>query len=175
MAGELRVESTAGVDDAVAADLWPVYDAVFGDQPDHATWAASVWERHTARQGFRLARAYDGARLVGFGYGYTGERGQWWTDHVAETLPPDVAATWLGGHFELVSIGVLEPARGRGVGSALMRELTAGLPHERWLLMTTADDADPARRLYAAQGWEVLGPGLASDQVVMGRLRTSGR
>jgi ribosomal protein S18 acetylase RimI-like enzyme len=84
-------------------------------------------------------------------------------------LAPDVAAEWLGGHFELVSIGVVADARGRGLGLALMRELTEGLPHERWLLMTTADADDPARRLYAREGWRVIGPGLGDDQVVMGR------
>ena len=34
--------------------------------------------------------------------------------------------------------------------------------------MTTADPEDPARRLYASQGWVVIGPGLQPDQVIMG-------
>jgi hypothetical protein len=107
-----------------------------------------VWDRHAARKGFRLARAYDGDVLVGFGYGYTGESGQWWTDHARMVLAPDVAATWLGGHFELVSIG---------------------LSHERLLLMTTSDPSDVARRLYASEGWRVLGPGIAEATVIMGK------
>ena len=37
--------------------------------------------------------------------------------------------------------------------------------------MTTADADDPARRLYARAGWEVIGPGLRDGQVVMGRRR----
>ncbi len=52
-----------------------------------------------------------------------------------------------------------------------MRALTDDLPHERWLLMTSADADDPARHLCAGQGWEVIGPGLSDGQVVMGRRR----
>lgn len=154
---------------ADGAEVWSVYDPVFGDQPDVATWRGSGWDRHTDRDGFRLARAREGSDLVGFAYGYTGRDGQWWTDHVRTTLPPDVASAWLDGHFELVSIGVLPGARGRGTGRALMRSLLADLPHDRLLLMTTADADDPARRLYAAEGWHVLGPGIGHDTVVMGR------
>jgi ribosomal protein S18 acetylase RimI-like enzyme len=159
------------VTDADSEELFDLYDAVFGDQPDLGTWRSEVWDRHAGRVGFRLARAYDGGRLVGFAYGYTGERGQWWTDQAATVLDPQVALEWLGGHFELVSIGVLTETRGTGVGSALLRTLTDGLPHERRLLMTTADAEDPARRLYAAQGWEVVGPGLRDGQVIMGSRR----
>jgi ribosomal protein S18 acetylase RimI-like enzyme len=82
-----------------------------------------------------------------------------------------VAGEWLGDHFELVSIGVLPEARGRGVGRLLLAGLTEDLPQERWVLMTTADANDPARHLYARAGWEVIGPGLRDDQVVMARRR----
>jgi ribosomal protein S18 acetylase RimI-like enzyme len=159
------------VSDAESREVFEVYDAVFGDQPDHDAWRSGIWDRHRVREGFRVARAYDGERLVGFGYGYTGERGQWWTDEAARVLGVDVSAEWLGGHFELVSIGVLDEARGHGVGRALLEQLTAGLPHERWVLMTTADATDPARHLYARAGWEVVGPGLRDGQVVMGHRR----
>lgn len=152
-----------------AEELWPVYDAVFADQPDAATWRAEVWDRHVARAGFRLARAYDGGALVGFAYGYTGEAGQWWTDHAREVLPAHVADAWLGGHFEVVTLGVLPAARRAGTGRALMASLLDALPHERLLLMTTSDPVDPGRRLYAATGWQVLGPGLGEATVILGR------
>jgi ribosomal protein S18 acetylase RimI-like enzyme len=160
------------VEDDDSRAVFDVYDAVFGDQPDYAAWRSGVWDRHTAREGFRLARAKEDERVVGFGYGYTGERGQWWTDQAARVLEPEVAQEWLGGHFELVSIGVLEAARGSGVGRGVLERLTAGLPQQRWVLMTTADAGDPARHLYARTGWEVIGPGLSHGQVVMGRRAT---
>ena len=159
-------------DDVDAQDtdsVWSVYEAVFGDFPDQGTWRAAVWDRHTARSGFRIARAYQGESLVGFAYGYTGDKGQWWTDNALETLSPDVAQAWLGGHFELVSLGVRESARGTGIGRKLMRTLLDGLTHERSVLMTSSDASDPARRLYASEGWHVLGPGIREGTVIMGR------
>jgi hypothetical protein len=60
------------------------------------------------------------------------------------------------------------------VGRRLHDRLTDGLAQDRWLLMTTADDKDPARHLYAHAGWKVIGPGLRDGQVVMGRRRLTG-
>jgi ribosomal protein S18 acetylase RimI-like enzyme len=162
------------VSEGDSRDVWQVYDQVFGDQPDYRGWRTGLWDRHAARAGFRLARAHDGDRLVGFAYGYTGERGQWWTDQAAKVLEPEASAVWLGGHFELVSIGVLPDRRGAGVGRTLLRQVTGGLPHERWALMTTADAEDPARHLYATEGWQVIGPGLRDGQVIMGRRAATG-
>jgi ribosomal protein S18 acetylase RimI-like enzyme len=159
------------VDDDDSAALYPVYQAVFGDEPDYSAWRSEIWDPHSTRAGFRLARAYEGGRLVGFGYGYTGERGQWWTDQAARVLPRDVADEWLGGHFEIVSIGVVADWRRAGCGRGLLRRLCAGLTHDRWLLMTSADAEDPARHLYATEGWTVIGPGLRDDQAIMGRRR----
>jgi ribosomal protein S18 acetylase RimI-like enzyme len=164
---QIRIDTS--VTDADIVELWAVYDAVFHDWPDREAWRAAVWDKHAARRGFRLARAYGGGELVGFAYGYTGERGQWWADRASEVLTPPVAAAWLGGHFELVSVGVVERARSTGVGRALMRCITEGLSEERWLLMTSADESDPARGLYASEGWRVIGPGLDDGQVIMAK------
>lgn len=166
-----RVDESVG--EADAREVWPLYDSVFGDVPDFPTWREAVWDRHHGREGFRLARAYVDDALVGFAYGYTGRRGQWWTDNAAQVLEPEVAAAWLDGHFELVSIGVTSAARGSGIGRGLMRVLLDGLPHERLLLMTSSDPADPARRLYASEGWQVLGPGIGEGTVIMGKRHRS--
>jgi ribosomal protein S18 acetylase RimI-like enzyme len=161
------------VDDEVTSvdgeELWPVYDEVFGDHPSFDAWRGDVWDRHRTRPGFRLARAYDDCALLGFAYGYTGEAGQWWTDNAREVLPVPVADRWVGGHFEVVSLGVVAARRGEGVGRRLLRELTNGLPHDRLLLMTSADGDDPARRLYDSEGWHVLGPGVGQHTVIMGK------
>jgi ribosomal protein S18 acetylase RimI-like enzyme len=164
---QLRVDDSVSADDG--ASVWPVYESVFGDYSDYETWRAAVWDKHSVRTGFRLARAYDADTLVGFAYGYTGEHGQWWTDNAVKVLEPDIADAWLGGHFELVSIGVLDGFRRGGIGRGLMRVLLEGLPHERLLLMTSSDPSDPARRLYTSAGWHVLGPGIGDRKVIMGR------
>lgn len=116
-------------------------------------------------------RLGDTRRPTGTAYGYTSESGQWWTDTAAGVLHPAVARDWLGGHFELVSIGVAAAARGSGAGRLLMGAVTEGLMRSRWLLMTTADPNDPARRLYRSAGWAVVGPGPTPEKVVMGRVR----
>lgn len=172
MALSMRVDRVAT--EADTRELWPVYQAVFDDQPDLVTWRTAVWDRHAARVGFRWARAYHDEELVGFAYGYTGERGQWWTDRAFEVLPREVASAWLDGHFELVSIGVLPQARCRGIGRVLLDAVTHGLPHERWLLMATSDESEPARRMYASNGWRVIGPGVGDGTVILakGRPRT---
>ena len=153
----------------VLDELWPLYREVFGDFDDREAWREQVWHRHSSRVGFRLALARAGAELVGFGYGYTGEHGQWWTDTASTVLHPDVASDWLGGHFELVSIGVAESARGMSVGRRLLTALTDRLDRRRWMLMTSSDPDDPARRLYRSTGWAVIGPGFSADRVIMGR------
>lgn len=156
-------------DGAVTKELWPLYCSIFSDFEDVRAWRERVWDRHTARPGFRLALARDGETLVGFAYDYTGEAGQWWTDRASEVLHPAVASDWLGGHFELVSIGVAGAARGAGIGRHLITALTGGLPQSRWVLMTSADPEDPARRLYRSTGWAVIGPGFSDEQIIMGR------
>ena len=35
--------------------------------------------------------------------------------------------------------------------------------------MTTADATDPARRRYASEGWQVIGPGIGNGTVIMGK------
>lgn len=154
-----------------AADVFEVYAAVFGGDDDFAAWRESPWERHRARPGFRLATAREDGRLAGFGWGCTGNRGEYWPDLVAGSLPAQVADEWVGGHFELVELAVLPDVRGRGAGRRLHDVLLDGLPHDRALLSTDADEAEPAVRLYRSRGWTTLGH-LAPDRQVMGlRLR----
>ena len=153
---------------APAAEVFGVYDAVFRDGAELTAWLDSPWGRHLARAGFRLATARESRRLIGFAWGYTGALGQHWSDLVADSLPRPVADTWLGGHFELVELAVLEEFRRRGVGGRLHDVLLDDLPHERALLSTTDDENDPAVRLYRARGWMSLGR-LTEGVQVLGR------
>jgi GNAT superfamily N-acetyltransferase len=150
-----------------AAAVFAVYDAVFGDVPDEAEWRSSTYDKHIARDGFRLVAALEGDTLVGFAYGYVGARGQYWPDRVAEVLGERVAGDWLGGHFEFVELAVLPSQRGRGLGAALHDALLLGAPGNRAMLSTADDPADPAVRLYASRGWRKLG-NLTPDVQVMG-------
>lgn len=158
-----------GADDAsdFADRVWPCYDAVFGDFPDRETWRQDMFGRHASRAGYRLAVAFDGSTVAGFAWGYLGQRGQYWTDLVCSALPPEVAGTWAGGHFEFVELAVLPAYRGRGLGSRLHDGLLAGVT-QRGLLSTADDTDDPAVRLYLRRGWQKLGD-LRPGTQIMGR------
>lgn len=149
-----------------------VWNETFGDVDDPDAWHESIWERHRARSGYRLATAHEDGQLVGFSWGYTGERGQFWSDLVLDRLGEKVA-DWVGGHFEFVELAVLPSHRGQGIGARLHDTLLAGLPHQRALLGTADDPSSPAVRLYTSRGWRRLGRQSATDQV-MGKLLSGG-
>lgn len=139
-----------------ADEVFAVYDDVFGDRPDQEEWRADLFDRHRARDGFRLAAAWEGDELSGFAWGYIGQPGQFWTDWVNDTLPAEVTSEWLGGHFEFVELAVAPEHRRHGLGRRLHDVLLDGVPAHRALLST--DNADtPAVRLYASHGWRKLG------------------
>jgi len=151
-----RIETLDGAAAAPYADrVFAVYDAVFGDMPDEVVWRAELFDRHRERAGFRLALALEDDRVLGFSWGYRGARGQYWPDLVARTLP-DVAAEWIGDHFEFVELAVEPAHRRRGIGIQLHDALLDGLSG-RAVLGTSANDADPAVRLYESRGWRTLG------------------
>lgn len=153
--------------------LADVYRAAFGapgyDEGEDAVarFRDEQLPRHATREGFRCAVARAGGALVGFAYGYTGERGQWWSDQVAANAPADVVERWLGGHFEFVELAVDPAVQRRGLGRGLHDALLAGLPHERALLTTYADDR-PAPRLYRRLGWQLLVPRVFDDSDLYG-------
>ncbi len=166
----------------LAGLIWPCYDEVFGDFDDFRTWNDDLFTRHATRSGYRLvvavdgsavavdgsAVAVDGSAIAGFGWGYIGERGQYWTDLVCDALPGSVTEEWVGGHFEFVELAVAPQYRRRGLGRLLHDTLLDGVS-QRALLSTTDDLADSAVRLYLSSGWRKLGV-LRPGTQVMGRL-----
>ena len=108
--------------------------------------------------------------MVGFAWGYFGQRGQYWSDLAADALSPDVGSRWVGGHFEFVELAVLPKRRGQGLGQALHDQMLDGVDR-RCLLSTSDDPDDPAVRLYRRRGWQKLGV-LKPGVQVMGLDRT---
>jgi ribosomal protein S18 acetylase RimI-like enzyme len=160
-----RYDSTAGL--ALAQLIWPCYDEAFGDFDDFETWNDELFARHATRAGYRLVVATDDSAVAGFSWGYIGERGQYWTDLVADALPANVADEWVGGHFEFVELAVAPKHRRQGIGRRLHDTLLDGVS-QRALLSTTDDLADPAVQLYLGSGWRKLGT-LRPGTQVMGR------
>lgn len=144
-------------------ELWP---SVFGPVADEHAWRTQFCEQHRGRADFRLITAEHGASLLGFAWGYTGERGQWWADMVHAAIETD-ADGWVGGHFEVVELAVSPEHQGRGLGGALFDALLVDLDHDRALLQTDADPRGPGHRLYLRRGWAVLGE-LSPGKAIMG-------
>ncbi|MFE6967962.1 GNAT family N-acetyltransferase [Isoptericola sp. NPDC057653] len=163
---ELRRTDGAGAA-ALAEQVWSCYDAVFGDVADPVEWRTGRYDRHAAHDGYRLVTAHADGGLVGFAWGYVGQRGQYWSDLLVEALPPDVADAWVGDHFELVELGVLAAWRGHGVGRRLHDAVLEGVGRRSLLLTSEAED-DPAVGLYRRSGWQRLGR-LGPGTQVMGR------
>jgi ribosomal protein S18 acetylase RimI-like enzyme len=105
--------------------------------------------------------------VTGFAYGYTGDRGQWWSDRIVEAAP-EIADEWVGGHFEFVELAVAASAQRQGLGAALHDALMADLSHSKALLSTYVDDR-PAPRLYRRKGWQLLLPNLAPSTALYGK------
>lgn len=163
---EIRLQ-TAAEAESLATQVWPCYQEVFGDFGDYETWRTDLFDRHRTRGGYRLVTATDGSEVVGFSWGYVGQRGQYWSDLVCDSLPTEVTDEWVGGHFEFVELAVSASHRGKGLGRVL-HDLLLDSVSEQCLLSTSDDPADPAVRLYQSAGWEKLGV-LRPGVQVMGR------
>jgi GNAT superfamily N-acetyltransferase len=163
------------------ADLARVYLAAYGDaalQESHLdadNFAEVTLRRHARRSGFKLVVAVTDDAVSGYAYGFTGRRGQFWSDWLAVTVPADIVETWVGDHFELVDM-VVDPAfRGHGIGGLLHDELIDGLPQERALLATPSG-AGAAPRLYEGRGWQVVAAEIDGTKSLYGLdLRTAAR
>lgn len=146
---------------AAAVELAAVYRSAF-TAPEYGETEESVVEfrdeqlpTHAGRPGFRCVVSRESGTTVGFAYGYTGARGQWWSDQIAGRAPKETVDAWLGGHFEFVELAVDRNRRGQGRGTALHDRLLLHTTEPRALLTTFADDR-PAPRLYRRLGWQLL-------------------
>lgn len=145
----------------VRAALADVYRVAYGDPTlpesrlDAQNFVESTLSRHSRRSGFRLVVSHTDGRASGYGYGFTGKRGQFWSDWLAGAVPADIVETWVGDHFELVDL-VVDPAfRGKGIAGLLHDHLVRDLPQERALL-ATVPDSGAAPRLYEGRGWQII-------------------
>lgn len=161
------------IDNGVRESLAKVYLAAYGDEGlpesrlDANNFVSSTVHRHARRAGFRMVLATTDGEVSGYGYGFTGKRGQFWSDWLSGAAPADIVETWVGDHFELVDI-VVDPAhRGQGIAGQLHDRLVEGLPQERALLATAPDDG-AAARLYGGRGWQVLVPEIDGAKALYG-------
>ena len=173
MTTKVEVLGRKQVSRKIKDSLAQVYLAAYGDpglpesRLDAENFAGSTISRHARRDGFKLVLATTGDEISGYGYGFTGKRGQFWSDWLAGAAPVDIVETWVGNHFELVDI-VVDPAhRGQGIAGLLHDELVAGLPQDRALLATVPDNG-AAARLYTGRGWQIIAPEIDGAKALYG-------
>ncbi len=137
-------------------ELRAVHRAALGAGALSDEWARVNLPRHVTRRDFVFLVARLEERVAGFAYGYLGEYGQWWTDHVAPALSDEQRAEWLDPpHYEVVELHVLPRLQRSGVGSALLAQLLSRQPYDRALL-STQTASRKARSFYAKNGWREL-------------------
>jgi ribosomal protein S18 acetylase RimI-like enzyme len=130
-----------------------IYVAAMEYSPSAGHQRALTARNHVHIDGFACrAAVLDDGTLVGFGYGYSTAKGQWWHDLVRRALTPEVAGRWLEGAFELSELHMLPSYQGRGIGREILLQLADSIPHKTMLLSTP--DADTrAFRLYHRLGF----------------------
>jgi GNAT superfamily N-acetyltransferase len=116
--------------------------------------------------------------VLGFSYGFHGQRGQWWYDAVSAALTgaigPALTASWLADCVEVAEVHVRKDQQRGGIGTRLLTRLVAGRP-ERTALLSTPDRDSTARRLYRRMGFRDLltgytFPGGSPPYAVMGAM-----
>jgi ribosomal protein S18 acetylase RimI-like enzyme len=102
----------------------------------------------------------DGAvRVAAFSYGFRGAGGQWWHDVVRAGLTAAAgkraAGRWLTDSFEIAEVHVRPEYQRRGIGRAMLLQLTESAG-QRTALLSTQDLPSPARHLYRSLGFTDL-------------------
>lgn len=158
-------------------DVVSVYGEAMGYPADLLEARRGYIATHLRRAGFRaVATLTTDGELVGFGYGYSSARGQWWHDQVRGALDRRGRETWLTDCFEVVELHVRPAAQGHGIGERQLKALLTMATGSTTLLSTPEADeaASRAWRLYRRFGFvDVLRdfrfPGDARAFAILGR------
>lgn len=137
-------------------DVVNVYGQAMGYPADLLVTRRGYMGSHVHRRDFRaVASIDDDGTLLGFGYGYASEPGQWWHDQVRGAMRRDQRVAWLMDCFEVVELHVRPAAQGHGIGARQLRALVAMADGETVLLSTPEADEQKSRawRLYRRFGF----------------------
>lgn len=140
------------------ADVRRLYQRCFADPPWNETDFSGLDDRlatHFDEPGLCGVAARDAAGLAGLGYGWPTPAARWRSPvHDAVTaLPEGSRASVAPPAFEVIELMVDPVHQGRGLGRTLLDDLVRDRTRA-WL--STHLDA-PARRLYDAAGWTLVG------------------
>ena len=152
-----------------------VYGSAMNYSPSLVEGRRGILVAHTRRPEFRAVGTLDAeGRVVGFGYGYRGEPGQWWHEHVRSRLDPVGYRAWLSDCFEVVELHVAPGVQGQGIGEQQIRLLLDGVNRRTAALSTPEGGESRAWRLYRRLGFldvlrDLVFPGDDRAFAVLGR------
>ncbi|MER2511980.1 MAG: GNAT family N-acetyltransferase [Nitrosomonas ureae] len=112
----------------------------------------SNYDEWTKKPGFQLLIAYSENTPVGFCFGWSSVKKDYWYEKFIAAEP--ALESVLMDCFELVDIGVSPSAQGMGVGKQLMKEITTSTPHKNLLLIVAPNNLE-AKSLYLRMGWKI--------------------
>lgn len=137
-------------------DVVSVYGQAMGYTTDVLATRRGYMASHVHRHGFRAVASLDErGTLLGFGYGYASQPGQWWHDQVSGALTREEQSRWFTDCFEVVELHVRPEAQGHGLGAAQLRALLGMSTAATTLLSTPEADEATSRawRLYRRFGF----------------------
>jgi ribosomal protein S18 acetylase RimI-like enzyme len=161
------LDLSARVDEALA-----VQALAFGLGSDEVAVRRQIVLRHMAYPGARALGATSKGRLLGFVYGMPNDRAHWWSTVVEPYVRAQGHEDWLDNSFVITELHVHPDHQNRGLGRALITDITDTAAEPRSIL--SAIDVDsPARGLYHSLGYQdlarqVLFPSAPMPYAVMG-------
>ncbi|MFB6524541.1 GNAT family N-acetyltransferase [Streptomyces sp. NPDC056401] len=162
------LDLAARVDEALR-----VQAMAFGLSEEEVGIRRYIVQRHMTCRGARALGAFteDGG-LAGFVYGMPNDRTHWWSGIVEPYLRAGGHEDWLDGSFVITELHVHPGFQGKGVGRALITQITDTAAEDRSIL-SAIDTDSPARGLYGSLGYtdlarRVLFPSASLPYAVMG-------
>ncbi|KON83889.1 hypothetical protein AF331_17200 [Rossellomorea marisflavi] len=131
------------------------------------------FRKHAKYPGHEGYLVVENGAVIGYIYGYTSLKGQYYHDLLARHLLPET--DWIRDAMELVELGVAPEHRGKGIAGKLMDTLLEGRREEKALL-TVRKENTGAIRLYERKGWVVVKKGffphVPEEYFIMGKKLT---
>ncbi|QDP39578.1 GNAT family N-acetyltransferase [Radiobacillus deserti] len=130
------------------------------------------FRRHATYEGYKGLILKSNEEPVGFVYGYTSQKGQYYNELLRKALSNTEQSQWLEDCLEVVELVVLPEERRSGRGALLMTKLMEEVKHKTAILTTQVDNY-AARGLYEKLGWHVVKepffPNTEEAYVVLGK------
>ncbi|PFA70374.1 GNAT family N-acetyltransferase [Bacillus sp. AFS015802] len=128
------------------------------------------FKRHSTYPLFEGYLALAGEEVVGYIYGYSSRKGQYYHELLARHLNSE--REWMVNCMELVELGVDPSYRGRGIAKHLVGRLLQNRTEET-VLLTTRKNNHPAIAFYQSLGFTTIRegfyPNVPHEYIIMGK------